>query len=65
MNNVLISGDTLFFRSCGRTDFATSSPKAMKESLKRLMELPDETYVYPGHEIPTTIGDEKRSNPFV
>ncbi len=37
----------------------------MKESLKRLMELPDETYVYPGHEIPTTIGDEKRSNPFV
>ena len=65
MNNVLISGDTLFFRSCGRTDFATSSPKDMRESLKRLMELPDETYVYPGHEIPTTIGDEKRSNPFV
>ncbi len=65
-DNILISGDTLFYRSCGRTDFATSSPSDMMKSLNRLMtELPDETYVYPGHEMPTTIGDEKRFNPFV
>ncbi len=63
---VLISGDTLFCRSCGRTDFPTSSYRDMMQSLKRLVtELPEDTYVYPGHEQPTTIGDEKRYNPFV
>ena len=65
-DKVLISGDTLFCGSCGRTDFPTSSGKQMMESLKRLVtELPGETAVYPGHEDTTTIAYEKRSNPFV
>ncbi|MBR0397379.1 MAG: MBL fold metallo-hydrolase [Eubacterium sp.] len=63
---VLISGDTLFQGSCGRTDFPTSSVQDMMKSLKRLTdELPDETAVYPGHNAPTTIADEKRWNPFI
>ncbi|MBQ9321354.1 MAG: MBL fold metallo-hydrolase [Eubacterium sp.] len=63
---VLISGDTLFQGSCGRTDFPTSSVQDMMKSLKRLVdELPDDTAVYPGHNSPTTIADEKRWNPFI
>lgn len=63
---VLISGDTLFQGSCGRTDFPTSSVQDMLKSLKRLVdELPDDTAVYPGHNAPTTIADEKRWNPFI
>ncbi|MBR2188979.1 MAG: MBL fold metallo-hydrolase [Eubacterium sp.] len=63
---VLISGDTLFQGSCGRTDFPSSSMSDMMESLRRLAgELPDETAVYPGHNASTTIRDEKRWNPFI
>ncbi len=62
---VLVSGDTLFAQSCGRTDFPTSSPSAMKSSLHRLLtELPDETAVLPGHMMTTSIAMEKRYNPF-
>ena len=64
-NGVLFSGDTLFYCSCGRTDFPTSSSMEMTESLHRLMrELPDETNVLPGHENFTRIDFEKRYNPF-
>ena len=63
---VLMSGDTLFEGSCGRTDFPTSSWAEMGRSLKRLVtELPEDTAVYPGHMGPTTIGQEKSYNPFV
>lgn len=62
---VLISGDTLFYGTVGRTDFETSSDSGMKTSIKRLLsELPDEVEVYPGHGKTTTIGYEKRYNPF-
>ncbi len=65
----LISGDTLFIRSCGRTDLPGSDPKEMYTSLTtRLGALPDETVVFPGHNyggIATTIGDEKRRNPMM
>lgn len=65
-DKVLMSGDTLFCGSCGRTDFPTSSPAQMSRSLKRLVEeLPEDVKVYPGHESETTIGFEKRMNPFV
>ncbi len=65
-DKVLISGDTLFYASCGRTDFPHSSPTAMKRSLQRLMaEIPDDTLVYPGHDRMTSIGFEKKVNPFV
>lgn len=63
---VLISGDTLFAGSCGRTDFPTSSTLEMISSLRKLVtELPEETAVYPGHNEATTIGEEKRYNPFI
>lgn len=65
VDNMMFSGDTLFFRSIGRTDFPTGNPNQMAESLKRLMTLPEETIVYPGHGIRTSIGEEKRGNPFV
>ncbi|MGI6011498.1 MAG: MBL fold metallo-hydrolase [Ruminococcus sp.] len=61
----LLSGDTLFAGSVGRMDFPTSSASDMKASLQRLLSsLPEETVVYPGHESSTTIGYEKRYNPF-
>jgi hydroxyacylglutathione hydrolase len=65
----LVSGDTLFIRSCGRTDLPGSDPKEMYYSLtQRLGALPDSTVVYPGHNYggtTTTIGDEKRQNPMM
>ena len=63
--NVLISGDTLFHLSVGRTDLPTGSPRSMESSLKKLIELPPETKVYPGHGVATTIGDELRLNPYL
>ncbi len=65
-DKALISGDTLFYGSCGRTDFPTSSGADMRTSLKRLVtELPEDVKVYPGHDAYTSIGFEKRMNPFV
>lgn len=62
---ILLSGDTLFAGSVGRMDFPTSSGRAMQASLQRLLSsLPEDTAVYPGHEGTTTIGHEKRYNPF-
>ena len=64
--SLLVSGDTLFHGSVGRTDLPTGSTAQMMEILKRLLEtLPEETDVLPGHEAATTIGYEKRYNPFV
>ena len=63
---VLFSGDTLFHASIGRTDFPTGSSSRLVRSVKeRLFELPDETKVYPGHMDETSIGYEKKYNPFV
>lgn len=58
--NVLISGDTLFAGSIGRTDFEGGDDAQMRRSLKRLSQLPDDTLVLPGHNSLTTIGDEQR-----
>ena len=55
---VLVSGDTLFAGAHGRVDFAESDPAAMRESLKRLSQLPRETIVLPGHSNFTTIDRE-------
>ncbi|MDE8702254.1 MBL fold metallo-hydrolase [Adlercreutzia equolifaciens] len=57
---VLISGDTLFCGSIGRTDFEGGSMTEMKASLKKLAMLPDDTAVLPGHNSLTTIGAERR-----
>lgn len=61
---VLLSGDTLFCRSVGRTDFPTSSTRELILSIKdKLFVLLEDTAVYPGHEETTTIGEEKQHNP--
>lgn len=62
----LISGDTLFEESIGRSDLPGGDLGRLLESIrKRLYSLPDETVVYPGHGPSTTIGHEKSSNPYV
>ena len=62
----VIAGDTLFRRSVGRTDLPGGDPGAIARSIKgKLYALPEETVVITGHGGPTTIGEEKRSNPFV
>lgn len=61
----LFTGDTLFSGSIGRTDFEGSDESLMEKSLRRLAQLPDDTLVYPGHGPRTTIGREKKNNPFL
>lgn len=60
-----IVGDTLFAGSMGRVDFPTSDPTLMCSSLQRLLALPDATRIFPGHGPSTTVGAERRGNPFV
>ena len=63
---LLIAGDTLFARSIGRTDLPGGSfEKIMKSLHDRVLTLPDETVVIPGHGEQTTIGDEREGNPFL
>src|SRR5208337_3705175 len=63
---LLIAGDTLFARSIGRTDLPGGSFEKIIRSLKdRVMALPDETIVIPGHGPRTTIGEEREENPFL
>lgn len=64
---LLFSGDTLFAGSCGRTDFPGGSMQQMQQSLSLLAELPipDTVQVLPGHESFSTLGRERRSNPYM
>jgi glyoxylase-like metal-dependent hydrolase (beta-lactamase superfamily II) len=61
---LLISGDTLFARSVGRTDLEGGDESVLMESLRVLSALPDSLQVFPGHGPETTIGEERRFNPF-
>jgi glyoxylase-like metal-dependent hydrolase (beta-lactamase superfamily II) len=63
--DVVFAGDTLFAGSIGRYDLSGGSLKEIKDSLKRLMMLPDHMRVYSGHGPASTIGEEKRNNPFL
>ena len=63
--DLLLSGDTLFAGSCGRTDFPGGSMAAMRRSLAALATLPPKTDVIPGHGPATTIGREVAENPFM
>lgn len=63
---ILISGDTLFHSSVGRSDFPTGSAAMLVKSIReKLFVLPDTVMVYPGHDSLTCIADEKMHNPFV
>lgn len=61
---IVVTGDTLFAGSVGRTDFYGGDINKLRESFNRLMSLPEETRVLPGHGPDSTIGIEKRENPF-
>ncbi len=66
VEHAVFSGDTLFQRSVGRTDFSNSSQDAIVRSVReRLFALPDDTIVYPGHMGETKIEYEKLHNPYV
>jgi len=60
----LFSGDTLFAGSIGRTDFAGGDMRSMRRSIARLSSLDDDVRVHPGHGPDTTIGRERRVNPY-
>ncbi len=61
---ILVSGDTLFAQSVGRTDLPGGDSCRLDESLKKLAALPDDMAVLPGHGPDTTIGRERKNNPF-
>jgi glyoxylase-like metal-dependent hydrolase (beta-lactamase superfamily II)/rhodanese-related sulfurtransferase len=67
MADRVFTGDTLLIRGTGRTDFQGGDARAQYESLQRLLRLPDETQVFPGHDYKgdtvSTIGEERRCNP--
>lgn len=56
---IVFSGDTLFYRGVGRTDFGYASEKDLNASIKKLLQFPPATKVYPGHGQETTIGKER------
>ena len=65
-NRTVLSGDVLFAGSIGRTDLPGGNAEAMARSLtSKVLPLPDDTVVLPGHGPSTTIGHERRSNPFL
>jgi hydroxyacylglutathione hydrolase len=62
----VLGGDTLFEGSIGRTDFPGGNHDQLLHGIRnKLYTLPDDTIIYPGHGAPTTVGVEKKSNPFV
>ena len=65
VDDSIFSGDTLFCTSIGRTDFPTSSMRDMMQSVTRLKNLEGDYDVYPGHDIFTTLGKERKYNPFM
>jgi glyoxylase-like metal-dependent hydrolase (beta-lactamase superfamily II) len=65
-DHAILSGDVLFQGSIGRTDLPGGNFETLASSIKtRLYTLPENTIVYSGHGEPTTIGEEKYTNPFV
>ena len=65
-DRLAIVGGTLFRSVIGRTDFAYGDQAALVEGIRtRILTLPDDITVLPGHGLPTTIGEERRTNPFL
>ena len=65
VERVLIGGDLIIMGAVGRTDFADSSPAALNASIRRVMRLPPETQLLPGHGEPSTLQEELDTNPYV
>ena len=63
--NILFTGDTLFQESIGRTDLPGGDMHELMLSLRKLVVLPEETKVYPGHGYPTSIAHERQYNPYL
>jgi glyoxylase-like metal-dependent hydrolase (beta-lactamase superfamily II) len=61
----LVGGDLIIGGSVGRTDLPDSSPRQMAESLRKVMTLADATRLLGGHGTPSTLGEERRTNPFL
>lgn len=68
-NDRLFTGDTILINACGRTDFQQGSAENLYRSIHRLLSLPDETLIYPGHDYTghrvSCVGQEKAINPYV
>lgn len=65
VGDALFTGDTLFYCSCGRTDFPTGSPEDMLRSLHRIAALPGNMTVYAGHNQLSTLDFERSNNPYM
>ena len=66
LNNIVFTGDTLFAESIGRTDLPGGSYQDLQKSIKeKLLVLSDDTIIYPGHGPDSTIGEERRKNPYI
>jgi len=65
VDNMLFTGDTLFFESVGRTDFKSGNRESLINSIKRLFALNGDYYVYPGHQEFTTLNHERENNRFL
>ncbi len=63
--DVMFSGDTLFYRECGRCDLPGGDYNEMLRSLKKLALLPGDYTVYPGHGVKSTLSDERLHNPYI
>ncbi|MCZ7591975.1 MAG: MBL fold metallo-hydrolase [Kiritimatiellae bacterium] len=64
-HGLLFPGDVLFADSVGRSDLPGGDTRTLTQSLRRLLTLPDETRVFPGHGPATSIGRERKHNPFL
>lgn len=62
---VLVGGDLIICGAVGRTDFADSDPAALDESIRRVMKLPGDTRLLPGHGEPSLVAEERENNPYV
>lgn len=65
IDDCMFTGDTLFNRSVGRTDFPGGNSKILNDSICRLFDSDGDYNVYPGHDINTTLSDERKNNPYV
>ena len=64
-DDCIFTGDTLFCQSIGRTDFPTSDPEEMMASLEKLSALDGDYIVYPGHDVYSTLENERKYNPYM